>query len=96
MQLKPLGDRLVVKAVDKEEMTKGGIVLPDTVKEKPVEGEVVAVGPGKVLDNGQKLPMEVKVGNRVIYSKYSGTEVKFDGEEYLILSERDVLAVVEK
>lgn len=96
MQLKPLGDRLVVKAVDKEEMTKGGIVLPDTVKEKPVEGEVVAVGTGKVLDNGQKLPMEVKVGNRVIYSKYSGTEVKFDGEEYLILSERDVLAVVEK
>ena len=96
MQLKPLGDRLVVKAVDKEEMTKGGIVLPDTVKEKPVEGEVVAVGTGKVLDNGQKLPMEVKVGDRVIYSKYSGTEVKFDGEEYLILSERDVLAVVEK
>ncbi|EFQ24126.1 co-chaperone GroES [Aminomonas paucivorans] len=96
MQLKPLGDRLVVKAVDKEEMTKGGIVLPDTVKEKPVEGEVVAVGTGKVLDNGQKLPMEVKVGNRVIYSKYSGTEVKFDGEDYLILSERDVLAVVEK
>lgn len=95
MQLKPLGDRLVVKAVDKEEMTKGGIVLPDTVKEKPVEGEVVAVGTGKVLDNGQKLPMEVKVGNRVIYSKYSGTEVKFDGEDYLILSERDVLAVVE-
>ena len=96
MQLKPLGDRLVVKAVDKEEMTKGGIVLPDTVKEKPVEGEVVAVGTGKVLDNGQKLPMEVKVGTRVIYSKYSGTEVKFDGEDYLILSERDVLAVVEK
>ena len=96
MQLKPLGDRLVVKAVDKEEMNKGGIVLPDTVKEKPVEGEVVAVGTGKVLDNGQKLPMEVKVGNRVIYSKYSGTEVKFDGEDYLILSERDVLAVVEK
>ncbi|ACZ19463.1 Co-chaperonin GroES [Thermanaerovibrio velox DSM 12556] len=96
MQLRPLGDRLVVKAVEKEEMTKGGIVLPDTVKEKPVEGEVVAVGTGRVLDNGQRLPMEVKVGNRVIYSKYSGTEVKFDGQEYLILSERDVLAIVEK
>ena len=96
MKLKPLGDRIVVKVLTREEKTKGGIVLPDTAKEKPTEGEVMAVGSGKVLDNGQKLPMEVKVGNRVIYSKYSGTEVKFDGEEYLILSERDVLAVVEK
>lgn len=96
MQLRPLGDRVVVKAVGKEEKTPGGIVLPDTVKEKPVEGEVVAVGSGRVLDNGQRLPMEVKVGNRVIYSKYSGTEVKFEGEEYLILSERDILAIVEK
>jgi chaperonin GroES len=96
MQLKPLGDRIVVKALDREEKTKGGIVLPDTVKEKPVEGEVVAVGQGRVLDNGQRLPIDVKVGNRVIYSKYSGTEVKVEGEEYLVLSERDVLAVVER
>ncbi len=74
--------------------TKGGIVLPDTAKEKPQEGEVKAVGTGKVLENGQKLPLEVKVGDRIIFSKYSGTEVKIDGEEFLILSERDVLAIV--
>jgi chaperonin GroES len=96
MKLKPLGDRIVVKALDREEKTKGGIVLPDTVKEKPVEGEVVAVGQGRVLDNGQRQAVDVKVGDRVIYSKYSGTEVKLDGEEYLVLSERDVLAVVER
>jgi chaperonin GroES len=96
MKLKPLGDRIVVKALDREEKTKGGIVLPDTVKEKPVEGEVVAVGQGRVLDNGQRQAVDVKVGDRVIYSKYSGTEVKVDGEEYLVLSERDVLAVVER
>ncbi len=96
MKLKPLGDRIVVKAAPHEEKTKGGLVLPDTVKEKPVEGIVVAVGSGKIADDGKRQPMEVQVDDRVIYSKYSGTEVKLDGEEYLILSERDVLAVVSK
>ena len=96
MKLKPLGDRIVVKAAPHEEMTKGGLVLPDTVKEKPIEGIVVAVGAGKVLENGNRQPMDLKVDDRIIYSKYSGTEVKLDGEEYLVLSERDVLAVVEK
>jgi len=94
MKLKPLGDRIVVKVLTQEEKTRGGIVLPDTAKEKPQEGEVKAVGTGRVLDNGQKLPVEVKVGDRVLYSKYGGTEVKVDGEEFLILSERDVLAIV--
>jgi chaperonin GroES len=96
MNLKPLGDRIVVKVVNQEEKTKGGIVLPDTAKEKPQEGEVVAVGTGKVLENGQKLPLEVKMGDRIIFSKYAGTEVKIDGEELVIFSERDVLAIVEK
>ena len=91
MNLKPLGDRLVVKVINQEEKTRGGIVLPDTAKEKPQEGEVVAVGTGKVLENGQKLPLEVKVGDRIIFSKYAGTEVKLDGDEYIIFSERDVL-----
>ncbi len=95
MKLRPLGDRVVVKVVEKEERTKSGIVLPDTAKEKPQEGEVLAVGTGRVLDNGQKVPLEVKVGDRVIFSKYAGTEVKIEGEEYLILSERDILAIVE-
>ena len=96
MKLKPLGDRLVVKAAPHEDMTKGGLVLPDTVKEKPVEGIVVAVGEGKILENGQRQPMDVKVDDKVIYSKYSGTEVKLDGEDFLVISERDVLAVVAK
>ena len=96
MKLKPLGDKLVVKAAPNEEKTKGGLVLPDTVKEKPVEGEVVAVGPGRVNDNGERQPMEVKPGDRVIYSKYSGTEVKLEDETFLVIAERDVLAVVEK
>ena len=96
MKLKPLGDRIVVKAAPHEEKTKGGLVLPETVKEKPVEGIGVAVGEGKVLENGNRQPMDVSVDDRIIYSKYSGTEVKLDGEEFLILSERDVLAVVTK
>ena len=96
MNLKPLGDRIVVKVLTREEKTKGGIVLPDTAKEKPTEGEVMAIGTGKVLENGQKLPLEVKVGDRVIFSKYAGTEVKVNGEEYVIFSERDVLAIIEK
>ncbi len=95
MKLKPLEDRVVVKPIEAEEVTKSGIVLPDTAKEKPQEGEVIAVGPGR-FENGQRVPMEVKVGQRVIYSKYGGTEVKLDGEEYLILSEKDILAIVEK
>ncbi|NMA55550.1 MAG: co-chaperone GroES [Firmicutes bacterium] len=94
--LKPLGDRVVVQTVTPEERTKGGIVLPDTAKEKPQEGEVIAVGPGRVLDNGERLTPEVKVGDRVIYAKYGGTEVKYNDEEYLILRESDVLAIVDK
>ncbi|MCL2147697.1 MAG: co-chaperone GroES [Synergistaceae bacterium] len=96
MNLKPLGDKIVVKVLTKEEKTKGGIVLPDTAKEKPTEGEVMAIGTGKILENGQKLPLEVKVGDRIIFSKYAGTEIKVDGEELVIFSERDVLAIIEK
>ena len=91
--LKPLSDRIIVKAKAKEEVTKGGIVLPDTAKETPQEGEVIAVGPGKVLDNGKTVPMEVKVGDTVLFAKYGGTEVKVDGEEYIILRQDDVLAI---
>ncbi len=96
MILKPLSDRVVLKPVKAEEKTKGGIVLPDTAKDKPQEGEIVAVGPGRILDNGTKLVPEVKVGDRVIYSKYSGSEIKVDGEEYLIVRESDILAVKAK
>ncbi|HHX10164.1 MAG TPA: co-chaperone GroES [Firmicutes bacterium] len=96
MVLKPLSDRVVLKPVEAEERTKGGIVLPDTAKDKPQEGEVVAVGPGTILKNGTKLEPEVKVGDRVIYSKYSGTEIKIDGEEYLIVRESDILAIRNK
>jgi chaperonin GroES len=91
--IKPLADRVVVKALPFEETTRGGIVLPDTAKEKPQEGEVVAVGPGKLADDGQRVTPEVKVGDKVIYSKYGGTEIKVDGDEYLILRESDILAV---
>ncbi|MBQ3585177.1 MAG: co-chaperone GroES [Synergistaceae bacterium] len=96
MKLKPLGDRIVVKVLEREEKTKGGLFLPDTAKEKPTEGEVLAVGTGKILDNGQKQPVEVKVGDRIIFSKYAGTEVKVDGGDLVIFSERDVLAIIEK
>ncbi|NPV52050.1 MAG: co-chaperone GroES [Firmicutes bacterium] len=91
--IKPLEDRVVVKASMQEERTKGGIVLPDTAKERPQEGEVIAVGPGKLLENGQRAPMDVKPGDKVIYAKYGGTEVKIDGEEYLILRQSDILAL---
>ena len=94
-KIKPLGDRVLIKALEREEKTKSGIVLPDTAKEKPQEGRVLAVGSGKVLDNGTKVALEVKVGQKVIFSKYAGTEVKVDGEEMMILNERDVLAIVE-
>lgn len=93
--IKPLGDRVVIKALEKEEKTVSGIVLPDTAKEKPQQGTVIAVGTGKVLDNGQRVDVEVKEGQKVIFSKYAGTEIKIDNQDYLILSERDVLAIVE-
>ncbi|GAB1485571.1 co-chaperone GroES [Aminivibrio sp.] len=96
MNLKPLGEIASIKVINHEEKTRGGIVLPDTAKEKPTEGEVLAVGTGKVLENGQKLPLEVKIGDRIIFSKYAGTEVKLDGEDVVIFSERDVLAIIEK
>ncbi len=88
----PMGDRVVVKALEKEEITKSGIVLPDTAKEKPQEGEIVAVGPGRMTDEGKRIAMELKKGDRVIFAKYAGTEVKLDETEYLILRESDVLA----
>lgn len=94
MRLKPLGDRVVVKVIQAEEVTKGGVILPGTAKEKPQQGEVVAVGTGQYID-GKKVELEVKVGDRVIFSKYAGTEVKLDGEEYLLLRESDILAIIE-
>jgi chaperonin GroES len=94
VNLKPLGDRVVVEHVEQSEKTAGGVFLPDTAKEKPQEGRVLAVGTGRTLDNGTKLPMDVKPGDKIIYSKYSGSEIKIDGKEYLIISEKDVLAVV--
>lgn len=93
-QLQPLGDRVVVRPMAKDEMTKSGIVLPDTAKEKPQEGVIVAVGPGKVADDGKRIAMEVKAGDKVLYAKYAGTEVKIEDEELLILAERDILAVL--
>ena len=92
--LKPLGDRVIVKARQKEEMTRSGIVLPDTASEKPQEGSVLAVGPGRVLDNGKRVDMDVKTGDKVLFAKYAGTEVKLDGEDYLVIRESDLLAIV--
>jgi chaperonin GroES len=94
IKLRPLADRVVVKPLPREEVTRSGIVLPDTAKEKPQEGEIIAVGPGR-LDDGERQPMDVKVGDRVLYAKYAGTEFKIDDEELLILSEKDILAVIE-
>ena len=94
VNIKPLEDRIVVKAVEAEQTTASGLIIPDTAKEKPQEGEVIAVGPGRIDDHGNRVPVDVAVGDKVIYSKYGGTEVKFAGTEYLILSARDVLAVV--
>ncbi|MCX6000301.1 MAG: co-chaperone GroES [Chloroflexi bacterium] len=91
-KLEPLGDRVVVKAMERQEMTKGGIVLPDTAKEKPQEGKVIAVGPGKLTDEGKRIAMDLKVGDIVIYAKYAGTEFKLDDEELMILREADILA----
>jgi len=97
LKLKPLHDRVLVKPLEKEEVTKGGIVLPDTAKEKPQKGEVIAVGPGKMDDDGETIPMSVKPGDLVIYAKYAGTEIEIEGEEkkWLILKETDILAIVE-
>ena len=94
MNVRPLHDRLVVRRIEEKETVKGGIIIPDTAKEKPQEGEVIAVGNGKVLDSGTKVPMDVKAGDKVLFGKYSGTDIKIDGEEYLILREDEVLAVI--
>lgn len=92
--LKPLGDRVVIRVLEQEEKTASGIFLPDTAKEKPSQGEVVAVGPGKLQDDGKRVALDVKVGDKIIFSKYAGTEVKFEGTKYLIISERDILAII--
>jgi chaperonin GroES len=94
--IKPLEDRILVQANEAETTTASGIVIPDTAKEKPQEGTVLAVGPGRIDDSGKRIPLDVRVGDTVLYSKYGGTEVKYGGEEYLVLSARDVLAVIEK
>ena len=96
MKIRPLQDRLIVKRIAEEEKTKGGIIIPDTAKEKPIEGEVIAVGNGKVTEKGEVRPLDVKVGDRVLFGKYAGTEVKVEGDEVLILREDDVLGVISK
>ncbi len=93
-KIRPVGDRVVVKPAAKEEITKSGIVIPDTAKEKPQEGTVIAVGCGRLLDNGDRAPIDLNVGDRVLFAKYGGTEFKLDGEEYLVLKENDILAVI--
>ena len=93
MNIRPLHDRIIVKRLAEEETTKGGIIIPDNAKEKPMEGEVIAVGNGKVLTNGTKTPLEVKAGDRILFGKYSGTEIKVDGEEYLMMREEEVLGI---
>ena len=95
MKVRPLHDRVIVQRLEEEEKTKGGIIIPDTAKEKPIEGKIIAVGGGKIKKDGTKVPLEVKKGDRVLYAKYGGTEVKIDGEEYLIMKDDDILAVVE-
>jgi chaperonin GroES len=95
MKVKPLHDRVIVKRVEEEETTKGGIIIPDTAKEKPAEGKIVAVGNGKVLEDGKRLPLEVKEGDRILFGKYAGTEIKIEGEEHLIMREDDIIAIVE-
>jgi chaperonin GroES len=94
MEIRPLQDRIIVKRVQEEEKTKGGIIIPDTAKEKPIEGKVIAAGNGKVLEDGKVRPLDVKKGDRILFSKYAGTEVKIDGEEHLIMREEDILGVI--
>jgi chaperonin GroES len=95
MKVTPLQDRVIVKRIEEEETTKGGIIIPDTAKEKPVEGKVVAVGGGKLLDNGKKQPLEVKTGDKVLFGKYAGTDIQIEGEEHLIMREDDIIAIIE-
>ena len=94
MRIRPLHDRIIVKRTEEEEKTKGGIIIPDTAKEKPAEGKVIAVGEGRTKKDGTKIPLDVKVGDRILFSKYAGTEVKIDGEEHLMMREDDILAVI--
>ncbi len=96
MKVKPLHDRVLVKRLEEEEKTKGGIIIPDTAKEKPIKGEVVAVGPGRITDDGKRIEMSVKVGDKVMFNKYAGTEIKIEGEEYLIMREDDIVAIIEE
>ena len=96
MKIRPLQDRVIVKRVEEEEKSKGGIIIPDTAKEKPMEGKVTAVGKGKLLEDGKIHPLDIKAGDRVLFAKYAGTEVKIDGEEHLIMREEDILGVIEK
>ena len=95
MNIRPLGDRLLVKRLEEEEKSKGGIIIPDSAKEKPQEGQVVAVGKGKLLDDGKMVPLEVKAGDKILFGKYAGTDVKIEGEEHLIMREDDVLGIIE-
>ena len=96
MKIRPLQDRVIVKRVQEEEKTKGGIIIPDTAKEKPIEGEVLAVGNGKIMEDGTRRTLDIKAGDRVLFSKYAGTEIKVDGEEHLMMREEDILGVIEK
>src|SRR5690349_24478623 len=95
LRLRPLGDRVLVKAVEKKEEIRGGLIIPDTAKEKPQEGEIVAAGKGKIGEDGKLLPMDVKAGDRILYGKYSGTEIKIEGQEYLIMHQEDIIGIVE-
>ena len=94
MKIRPLHDRVIVRRIEEEEKTKGGIIIPDTAKEKPIEGKVIAVGEGKILENGKKQPLDVKKGDRVLFGKYAGTDIKLEGEEHLIMREEDIIAIV--
>ena len=95
MKIRPLHDRVIVRRIEEEEKTKGGIIIPDTAKEKPIEGKVVAVGAGKLMDNGKMQPLEVKKGDRILFGKYAGTDIKIEGEEHLIMREEDIIAIVQ-
>jgi len=96
MKIRPLQDRVIVKRIEEEEKTKGGIIIPDSAKEKPQEGKIIAVGKGKMLEDGKVIPLDVKVGDRILFGKYSGNEIKIDGEEHLIMREEDILGIIEK
>ena len=96
MKIRPLQDRVLVKRIDEEEKTKGGIIIPESAKEKPMEGKIMAVGKGKVLEDGKVLPLDVKVGDKILFAKYAGTDIKIEGEEHLIMREEEVLCVIEK